>query len=352
VTVPSVTRRADKGATVARGDSQALFWGGLERAKAFAEPPASVRICLSTLLSDPQLTMPTEQAKKFFTPTRIAALILAAGCVSLLLLWLIPPAAPSLVLPNPNGYDDFQKAIAVYQGPTPDVSNADLEDLRTHVERNREALQWVRAGLGHQCRLPVQYTELYRDRMMQELAGLKGLAQLLKAEGKVAEEDNRLGEAVNSYLETIRFGQESVRGGLLIHKLVGLACEAIGLQPLEQLQTRLSAQDCKKVVKTLEAIDRNRESVESILADEKAWGRRIGGGWRYFLTYRMLKPAHQKFEQKHKTTEARRRRLLVDAAVRWYQLENVSPSKSLSELVPRYLSAVPEDPLTGKPFAQ
>ena len=32
------------------------------------------------------------------------------------------------------------------------------------------------------------------------------LALSLKAEGKVAEEDNRLGDAVNSYLDTIRFG--------------------------------------------------------------------------------------------------------------------------------------------------
>lgn len=307
---------------------------------------------LVNLLSDPQPAMPTESAKKFFTPARIAALILAIGCVSLLLFSLIrPPANPSSVLPNPNGYDDFQKAIAVYQGPTPDVSNADLEELRTHVEGTREALQWVRVGLGRQCQVPVQYTESYRDRMLQELAGLKGLALALKAEGKVAEEDNRLGDAVNSYLDTIRFGQESARGGLLIHKLVGLACEAFGLQSLEQLQTRLNADDFKNVVKTLEAVDRNRESAESVLANEKAWARRISG-WRYFLTYKMLKPAYQKFEQKHNTTEARRRRLLVDAAVRWHQLENGSPSKSLSELVPRYLSAVPEDPLTGKPFAQ
>jgi len=141
-----------------------------------------------------------------------------------------------------------------------------------------------------------------------------------------------------------------VRGGLLMHKLVGLACEASGLQPLEQLRTRLSAEDCKKVVKILEAIDRNRESVESVLANEKAWGRRIGG-WRWFLTYKMLKPAYQQFEQKYKTTEARRRRLLVDAALRWYQLETGSSPQSLSELVPRYLSAIPEDPVTGKPFA-
>jgi len=142
--------------------------------------------------------MPAEPATRFFAPTRIAALILAVVCVSLLLFWLIPPPDPSVVLPHPNGYDDFQKAIAAYQGPTPDVSKADLEELRTHVEGNREALQLVRVGLGRQCRVPVQYTESYRDRVMQELAELKGLALALKAEGKVAEEDNRLGEAVNS----------------------------------------------------------------------------------------------------------------------------------------------------------
>ena len=94
--------------------------------------------------------MPTESAKKFFTPTRIAALILAIGCVSLLLFWVIrPPASPASVLPNPNGYDDFQKAIAVYQEPTPDVSNFDLVDCsaryfkRAHVVVLRVG-HWIR----------------------------------------------------------------------------------------------------------------------------------------------------------------------------------------------------------------
>jgi hypothetical protein len=155
--------------------------------------------------------MPTDPAKKLL-PMRIVVLVLATACVSMLLFWFIHPGAPPSVLPSPNGYGDFQKAIGVYREPTPDVSNADLEELRTHLEKNREALRLVRLGLARPCRVPVQYTEAYRDRMMQELSGLKGLALSLKAEGKAAEEDNRLGDAVNSYLDTIRFGQESVGG--------------------------------------------------------------------------------------------------------------------------------------------
>jgi hypothetical protein len=55
-----------------------------------------------------------------------------------------PPQAP---LPTPNGYEDFQRAVAARHGNVPDVQNArtvqdaSLQELGSFVEKNQEALE-------------------------------------------------------------------------------------------------------------------------------------------------------------------------------------------------------------------
>jgi hypothetical protein len=78
----------------------------------------------------------------------------------------LPPEAP---LPNPNGYEDFQRAISVRTGEVPDIQNATLEELRSSVERNQEALKFMRAGLSRECRIPVEYSQAYVARLLPEL---------------------------------------------------------------------------------------------------------------------------------------------------------------------------------------
>jgi len=67
-----------------------------------------------------------------------------------------------------------------------------------------------------------------------ELARLKVLARLLTDEGQLAEMENRYADAAQSYLDTIRLGNEMSRGGFIINRLVGIACEAIGDTPLSK----------------------------------------------------------------------------------------------------------------------
>jgi hypothetical protein len=192
---------------------------------------------------------------------------------------------------------------------------------------------------------------------MPELARLKGLALALVAEGKLAELENRSGDAARIYLDTIRFAHESVRGGLHIDGLVGMACEAIGITPLETLSTTLDAKQCRELLPTLELIDANREPFAEVMKQEKTWSRRAFG-WRgrmQVLVLRifrrdLLKPAQQKFEAKFQAADTRRRRLLVNLASRAYELEKGKRPTTIGELVPDYLKAIPPDPVTGAPM--
>jgi hypothetical protein len=282
---------------------------------------------------------------------RILALsLLAVGGVLALLLWWSPrPAAPP-ALPSPNGYDDLLRAAAAHQGKI-DAPQASTEELRGFVENNREALRLVRVGLSRACQVPVEYSQAYMVKHLKELADTKALAQALKAEGALAERENRLSDAVNSYLDTMRLGHQAARGGLLIDQLVGLACQAIGLNPLMNLRTNLSAQDWRGVIQTLEAIEREQEPLPAMLARERDWGRRVIGV--KYLRYRVLahlrqtlEQPYEKFRRKVQNLSARRRLLLAEAAVRCFWLENHRYPDSLRELVPGLLGAVPVDPYT------
>src|SRR5438874_5917334 len=88
-----------------------------------------------------------------------------------------------------------------------------------------------------------------------ELGGFKHLAQLLSAEGQLALLNNRYLDAAHSYLDAIRLGNEISRGGLLITRLVGIACEAMGCRGLAALVPQLSPADARVVMVQLEKID-------------------------------------------------------------------------------------------------
>ncbi|MEO8428401.1 MAG: hypothetical protein ABI651_14925 [Verrucomicrobiota bacterium] len=268
-------------------------------------------------------------------------------------------APPPPVFPSPNGYADFVKAGEMRSpGDAPNSRTATLDELRTSVENNRDALQLVRTGLTKQSRVTTEYSPAYMTTHMPELATFKGLARALVAEGKLAELENRRGDAARLYLDTIRFAHESVRGGLQIDALVGLACEAIGITQLEPLSTTLDAKQCRELLPTLGMIDANRETFADVMKQEKTWSRRAFG-WRermQFLVLRilarrdLLAPGRQKLEAKFQAADTRRRRLLIDLASRAYELEKGKRPATIAELAPDYLKAIPPDPTTGAPM--
>ena len=60
-----------------------------------------------------------------------------------------------------------------------------------------------------------------------------------------------------------------------------------------------------------------------------------------------MNPGKQKALQNFKRIEQHRRKLMIDLAARAYELETGHPPKSIAELVPGYLKAMPLDPVTG-----
>jgi hypothetical protein len=284
----------------------------------------------------------------------LLAFALAVGAVLVALLTFTvgrSPAPPPS--PNPNGYNDFVKAGAAVLGNIGDFQNLDRDSLAALVSTNAEPLRLLHLGLTRQCVMP-RDAALTNNAGLTQLGGMKRLLQLLAAEGRWREMENQPADAARSYVDAIRFGNEISRGGFLITRLVGIACEAIGYTPLAKLAPSVNPDETRTVLTALDKLDAGRVT----------WAE-VQQGERRFMRYQIRKQLNpivwvmgwwgtrqvmQKAETKHKAVVARERVLEVELALRCYQAEQGHPPARLDELATNYLSHVPEDPFTGQPL--
>lgn len=200
----------------------------------------------------------------------VAAAIATAG---LLALTIAQPPPSNHALPNPNGYDCFVQAGNLILGDVSSFWDLDHEALSGLVSSNAEPLRLLRLGLTQRCSFPTEFAITNQGWMVGELPHLKRLALLLRAEGQLAEMEGRPGDAASSYTEAIRFGNEISRGGFLINRLVGIACEALGAVPLTKLVPSLGSEQARLVSRELEKIDESRVSFDEIKRNEHRFTR-------------------------------------------------------------------------------
>jgi hypothetical protein len=262
------------------------------------------------------------------------------------------PAPPTL--PNPNGHDDFVKAAEATSGSFGDFRELDHDSLEALVSDNAEPLRLLRVGLTRQCVAPMDSALANTTGLLNELGGMKRLVQLLAAEGRLREMENRPADAARCYTDAIRFGNEMSRGGVLITRLVGVACEAIGCKALASIVPKLDRENSRVFFTDLERVDAGRITWAEVLRGEHYFSRYqlrnqpnplpwLWGRWQN-------RQAVQKAEAKHKTVVAHERLLAGELALRCSRLEQGRVPARLDDLVTNYLSRVPEDPFTSQPM--
>jgi hypothetical protein len=264
----------------------------------------------------------------------------------------LPPIPP---LPNPNGYDDFVKAgemvLANHEAGDENWNKMKLVELRKLVAKNSDALQAARTNLQEDCAVPLQFSRDDGGRHLTEMADFKRLAQAFVAEGRLAEMENRPGDAAKSYLDAIRLGHKSTHGGIMIDQLVGTAIEAIGTSYLQKNVDQLDAKTCREAAATLETLDAKRQTWNELMQQERVWSRRTYSGiqyrWNELVMSSSSKKAFQAGERKFNKQQLMTRRLLVDLAARAYELEHGRRPASVADLAPDYLKTVPKDPVSG-----
>lgn len=287
--------------------------------------------------------------------TRI--LVMATGGILLVAILFVTPLLTSRPdahsLPTPNGYDDFVKAAEMRRGDYSRHKDMPLEELQLSLNEDTETFQRIQLGLSHESRVPIEFSEAAIEPHMKELSGIKSLALMLSAKGWTAELEGHPGEAVQSYMDVVRLGQEVRRGGLIIDILVGVACESIGLNALTGLVSKLDATQCRDLSRKLETIDSMKEPEKTLFEPEHHWARKTYGiRWVILRVVKpgLLKEGPRNALEKVRRTDLLRHRLMMEAAVRSYELEKGVRPAALSDLVPSYLKGIPLDSETGRPM--
>ncbi|NOS70186.1 MAG: hypothetical protein HOP33_09675 [Verrucomicrobia bacterium] len=256
-------------------------------------------------------------------------------------------------LPIPNGYDDFTNAVPLVTADVGDAYAMDLQALQSFVRSNAAALKLVRTGLSRECLLPTEAIILnFTNVLMDSLPGPRRLAQLLNGEGRLAELEGRTNDAARSYIHCIRLGNEVSRGGVLINRMVGMACEAIGCSALARIAPKISREQSVAVVAELMAMETNAMTWNEVITNEKAFMRHARqdsfNPIRPFVDWWQSRAVLKGTKNKHDISAAKRRLIAVELALRIYQIERGQPPTQLSDLVPRYLPRIPIDPFAEK----
>jgi hypothetical protein len=262
-----------------------------------------------------------------------------------------PPASPPL--PKPNGYDDFVRAGRMVADNTSDFSTMSEGDLRALVMKNSEALKLARTGLTHECQVPLDFLAP-NPTYFTNLGVVKRLAQAVTTEGRLAEMENRPADAAEAYLTVIRLGYATGRGGLLIDSLVSIAVEAMGMVNMERLAPKLDAKQCREAAAALESSEGQREPTQDVLARERLWARRaygLKGQIARIVNFKSIRQTEKGVVSRLTAQQTREQVLLIQLASRAYELEKGDRPKTLAELVPAYLKAIPQNPITGTNMA-
>jgi len=263
-----------------------------------------------------------------------------------------PPPPPAL--PNPNGYDDFLKAASLLTGEVADASGLDHEHLRDLVATDSEPLRLLRLGLTRRCAVPTDSASTNWATIAQDLARLKLLAWLLRDEGRLAEMENRPVDAARAYIDAIHFGNEMSRGGFIIYRLVGLACEALGVTPLANLTPQLDCHQAREIITELKQIDSATVTWQEVMQAENRFSRhqlhRIHNPLALAADWWQNRTAKKRAEERHNRMAARLRLLTAEFALRCYRSEHGRAPIRLEELLPGLIQRVPLDPFTGRPL--
>lgn len=266
--------------------------------------------------------------------------------VALGVLWLMATQPKPTLPPKPpipNGYTNLLASAYLLEGEVPPLG-ANPAELRGFVATNKAQLAMAHAALSDSCLVPLEYSADYLRRHVIEMGAFKRLAKALAAEGQVAELEGQTNQAWKVYLEIVEVGQVSARGGVVLDKLVGVACENIGLKQLAAVLPALAADQCRAAIQGLQRIDMNEESVAEVLQREKVFLNQAFG-WRGRISGLLDGGARAEMEancaRKAADRATERHQLLVKLATRAFVLEKGRPPQSPAELVPAYLPAIP-----------
>jgi hypothetical protein len=257
---------------------------------------------------------------------------------------------PGIHPPSPNGYDDFiaagEKAAAWWRMArprgTPNKAESEryFNDLQPVADR-------VAEGLKKQCLAwPRELTA--HGVGNRDFEALERLADVLTLRLRYLFYYGDTSELTDAAVDTLRFSQEGCRG-------VGETgsfpeqCESSATYCIGSRLGQLSSADCLRLIKVLTTFDENRESFELKRQRQRIIDQHRG--WQVHAEQILSAWSGRKQDDNYAGwTVAETRLLIANLAAQAFFLDKRRAPKSLDELVPEYLPAVPFDAYAQQPL--
>jgi hypothetical protein len=184
-----------------------------------------------------------------------------------------PPAS----LPSPNGFDFFLEATRqiTREDQIKNLSSgaATGAEAASLLAANSNALKTLRKGLPMPYREPVLARGV--DVTFPHYAKFRELARLLALEGYQRKAAGDFSGATKSYLDAVTMGNQIPRGGGIIARLVGIACQAIGRRPIWRMVGQLDAPTAKAAARRIETLRKETWPCAETLTEEKYFAQAI-----------------------------------------------------------------------------
>ncbi|REJ70134.1 MAG: hypothetical protein DWQ31_02655 [Planctomycetota bacterium] len=268
----------------------------------------------------------------------------------------LPPAAPATPESAPNGYVMLQKiASKVEAVVNPAVEDEDTEDrtledydkrLAAFAREHAAIVDEVQAALEQPLYVPLDdssITDVNRIRPFFELR------RCLAAIAEDAADEDRMDDVAETGALLIRVGRAIGDGGLPLEYFVGNGFEDLGRGILSRYRIRFQERQKQHVFSQLQEVCSARETLDEIVARERIYMLRVDN-WQL----RLLAIADEwtggaylggpRFREVWTEQLAYDRLLLTTFAVELFRDRHDEVPPELSDLVPEYLSEVPEDP--------
>ncbi|HUE70142.1 MAG TPA: hypothetical protein VMP01_04565 [Pirellulaceae bacterium] len=291
-------------------------------------------------------SIPDRPRRRLAACVLLATVVLAAAVPLATLYWRMTarPDFPPAVQLSENVLPEVLRIGAPLENATPAQTKAIYEQLLPLLERagyvtfNEMDAASDPFNLGHD------------DTAIQVMK----IARALERYGESLELAGQHEQSAQVSLSLLKLSRMAVRGGFEMDVAIGITAEGIGRKLLVASIKRLSRNTKVEAVRLLAELDENREPMEVVARREHAYGSR-GRRWRMALEYQLpyeclgLAPRSSKYVNSHIAhinfrEQAARRLLMTELAIRLFEEDDGRLPRSLDELVPGYLTAIPLDP--------
>ncbi len=281
------------------------------------------------------------------------------GLVLVLLACLASHWSTLEVLPDPNGFDDLVQAAGLIQGPWPnkgDWASADLAELRTFVDSNRTALDRARVGISRPGMAHFADTEPGLGEHLDQSGQIRNISRLLAGQARLALDEGRTLDAARINLDVIEVGQTLSQGSAFAGATAGWVIQDQAIGRLRLLRDQIAPTAQRDLIARLAELDAQRVAVATVKARED---RLFAGVTPLYLRVQFqlsgqraaaFAPVHRSSQQIHDRVERNWRYLMVEWSIHLYHATTGHWPRSVGELVPSILPAVPIDPNTKQPL--